>query len=80
MAQDIIQLEKKESELLANQKESSKQRSQDAALREKAGRNYQAFIRQLDKLAKEERRLRANQASDAAVSTIINTKIHFFIL
>ncbi|XP_016837367.1 serine-rich adhesin for platelets isoform X1 [Nasonia vitripennis] len=66
MAQDIIQLEKNESEVLANQKECSKQRSQDALLREKARRDYQALMKQLDQLAKEERRLRATQASDAA--------------
>lgn len=68
LAHEVIELEKNESSILANQKESQKQRIHDAMLREKIRRDYQDLLKRLDQLTKEKRRLEASQISTAAVS------------
>ncbi|XP_011493782.1 PREDICTED: uncharacterized protein LOC105359004 [Ceratosolen solmsi marchali] len=66
LAQEIIELENKKPDILTSQKPNSQQRSQDAMLRDKIRRDYQALLKNLDLLSKEERKLKANKISDAA--------------
>ncbi|XP_058795681.1 uncharacterized protein LOC131666786 isoform X2 [Phymastichus coffea] len=63
LAQEVIELENKESSLMASQKEQSKKQTHDAILREKVKRDYQALVKNLDLLSKEERTLKVNQVA-----------------
>ncbi|KAJ8679772.1 hypothetical protein QAD02_015559 [Eretmocerus hayati] len=65
MAQEILESRSQESALLANQRENSRQRTQDALLREKTRSDYRALMEKLEQLSKEERKLRASQISGA---------------
>lgn len=64
-----MELESRESAaLLASQQENARQRSQDALLREKIRKDYATFMKTLDQLSKEERKLKANQIATDTVS------------
>lgn len=73
-AQAIKDAENVKTYISENRKLSAQRRGEDAILREKVQKDFQAFMRNLDHLAQEERRLKASQIQSAEEST--QTRLH----
>ncbi|XP_050465804.1 uncharacterized protein LOC126859008 isoform X1 [Cataglyphis hispanica] len=73
-AQAIKDAENVKTYISENRKLSAQRRGEDAILREKVQKDFQAFMRNLDHLAQEERRLKVSQIQSAEEST--QTRLH----
>lgn len=68
-----MELENKESAVLSSQKDQSRKRTNDAILREKIRRDYQALLKNLDLLSKEESKLKASQVAHVSIKYMVIT-------